>query len=233
MLKIKKKGQDAKHHQEQGIETVFNSVSGVLSTYRKQLVIAASIVAAVLVIVGGFSLVRSADERKASPLLAAAYESYTRSSGMSAADTTKALELFRSVQKKYSGTMSGANAQYYIGNCLVELGRPDEALKEYQFFVTKYSGDKYLLALVYQRLAYLYSALGKQADAVKAFEQAETLGGPGVATVELARLYENSGNTAESQKKLKIVQDKLGGTTWSVEAMGKLQKIETPKPVVK
>src|SRR5450759_1422543 len=112
MLKIRKKGQDAKHHQEQGIVIILNKVSGVLSTYRKQFVIAASIVAALCVIVGVYSLVRSADERKASPLLAAAYESYTRSSGMSVADTTKALELFRNVQKKYSGTMSGAIAQY-------------------------------------------------------------------------------------------------------------------------
>lgn len=233
MLKIRKKGQDAKHHQEQGIETILNSVSKVLSTYRKQLVIAASIVAALLVISGGYSLLRSADERKASPLLAAAYESYTRSPGMSSADYAKALELFRTVQKTYSSTMSGAISQYYIGNCLVELGRRDEALKEYQLFAAKYSGDKYLLALVYQRLGYLYASLGKQADAVKAFEQSESLGGPGVATIELARLYENSGNMPDSQKKFKIVQEKLGGTTWSVEAMGKLQKIEIPKPVVK
>jgi tetratricopeptide (TPR) repeat protein len=233
MLKIRKKGQDAKTHQEQGIVTILNKVSEVLSDYRKQFIVVASIAAALCVIAGGYSLVRSADERKASPLLAAAYESYTRSPGMSAADTTKALELFRNVQKKYSGTMSGAIAQYYIGNCLVELGRLDEALKEYQFFVAKYSGEKYLLALAYQRLGYLYGTLGRQADAVKAFEQSEALGGPGVATVELARIYESSGNITESQKKFKIVQEKLGGTNWSVEAMGKVQKIETQKPVVK
>jgi len=233
MLKIRKKGQNGKTSQEQEIVTILNKVSGVLSNYRKQFVIAASIAAVFCVIAGGYSLMRSADERKASPLLAAAYESYTRSSGMSAEETAKALELFRGVQKKYSGTVSGAIAQYYIGNCLVELGQPDNALKEYQLFVSNYSGDNYLLGLVYQRMGYLYAALVKQSDAVKAFEQSETVGGPGVATIELARLYENSGNIAESQKKFKIVQEKLGGTSWSVEAMGKVQKIETPKPVVK
>ena len=46
MLKIRKKGQDAKHHQEQGIVTILNSVTGALSTYRKQFTIAVSIVAA-------------------------------------------------------------------------------------------------------------------------------------------------------------------------------------------
>ena len=231
MPKIMKRGQAAKNQQEQGIVAIMHKAAGVLTDYGKQFVIAASLLTAFLAIAGGYFIMRYADERKASPLLAAAYEAYSPS-GVSAADYAKALELFRGIQKKYSGTMSAAIAQYYVGNCLTELGQADEALKEYRLFVTKYSGEKFLLGLVYQRLGYLYGALGKQADAVKAFEQAETLGGPGVATIELARLYEASGNTSESQKKFKTVQEKLGNTTWSMEAMGKARKIEpTVKPV--
>jgi tetratricopeptide (TPR) repeat protein len=128
--------------------------------------------------------------------------------------------------------MSAAIAQYYVGNCLAALGQPDDAIKEYQLFVSKYAGEKYLLRLVYQRIGYVYSTLGKQAEAIKAFEQSEAIGGPGVATIELARLYENSGNTSESEKKYKLAQEKLGGTTWGIEAMGKVQVIKsTPQPV--
>ncbi len=118
-----------------------------MSAYKKQVVIAASVLVALLVIAGGYSIMRSADERKASPLIAAAYESYS-ASGASAPDYRKALELFRGVQKKYPGTMSAAIAQYYVGNCLTELGQPDEALKEYQSFIKTYSGTKFLLGLV-------------------------------------------------------------------------------------
>ena len=224
MLTIKKKAKITKQTQEQQIATITNKVASALSVYKKQLVIAGFVLVALIVIAGGYSLMRSADERKASPLLATAYEAYSPLAATT--DYGKALELFRGVQKKYPGTMSGAIAQYYVGNSLVALGRADEALKEYEFFIKKYSGEKALLGLVYQRMAYVYSTLGKQAEAIKAFEQAEAVGGPGVATIELARIYESSGNMAEAQKKYKVAQEKLGGTTWGIEAMGKVQVIK-------
>ncbi len=231
MLTIKKKGRATKPKQEQEIATIMHRATSVLSAYRQQVIIAVSILAALLVIIGGYSLMRSADERKAGLLLSAAYDSYS-SSGDAPADYRKALELFRGVQKKYSGTMSAAIAQYYIGNCLENLGQTDEALKEYQNFVNTYSGRKFLLGLVYQRMGYAYVMLGKQAEAIKAFEQADALDAPGVATIELARLYEASGNIPESQKKYRIVQEKLGGSSWSVEAMGKARLVEpASKPI--
>jgi len=231
MLTIKKKVRGAKQTQEQEIATVMHKVTEVLSVYKKQVVIALSLLVALLVIAGGYSIIQSADEQKAGALFSAAYESYSPS-GDSPADYRKALELFRGVQKKYAGTMSGAMAQYYIGNCLENLGQMDEALKEYQAFVKTYSGRKFLLGLVYQRMGYGYVKLGKQAEAIKAFEQADSLEAPGVATIELARLYEASGNIPESQKRYKIVQEKLGGSAWSIEAMGKSQLIApASKPV--
>jgi tetratricopeptide (TPR) repeat protein len=224
MLTIKKKVRVTKQTQEQEIVTIMHKVTKVLSAYRQQVIIAASVLGALLVIAGGYSLMRSADERKAGSLLSVAYESYS-SSGVSPADYRKALELFRDVQKKYSGTLNAAIAQYYIGNCLVNLGQADEALKAYQIFVNTYSDKKFLLGLVYQRMGYVYNMLGKQAEAIKAFEQSDALGTPGVATIELARLYEASGNIPESQRKYKIVQEKLGGSSWGIEAMGKTQSI--------
>jgi tetratricopeptide (TPR) repeat protein len=174
---------------------------------------------------------KSLEEQKAAPLVAAAYEYYSPAAGANA-DYGKAITLFRDVQKRYPGTMSGAIAQYYIGNCLVNLERPEEALKEYQAFVTKYSRDKLLLGLVYQRMGYVFSSLGKQADAVKSFEQSESLLGPGPATVELARLYEASGNVPEAQKKYKTIAATLAGTSWGAEATGKIQKFEpAPQPL--
>ncbi len=230
MLTIKKKAKVTKQTQEQQIATITHTATNILSKYKKQVLIAASVLLALLVIAGGYSIIRSADERKASPLLGAAHEVYSPS-GASAPDYRKALELFRGVQKKYSGTMSAAIAQYYVGNCLAALGQQDDAIKEYQFFVSKYAGEKYLLGLVYQRMGYVYNALGKQAEAIKAFEQAEAVEGPGVATIELARLYETSGNTSEAEKKYKLAQEKLGGTTWGIEAMGKVQVIKSsPQP---
>lgn len=230
MRKIKKRNADEKKEPEQEILTLAHKVSGLMSAYRNQITIAVSAVVVALVILAGYSFVRSAREQEAAPLVAAAYEYYSPAGAMNA-DYAKALGLFRDVQKKYPGTKSGAVAQYYIGNCLVNLGQPGEALKEYQSFTTEYSGEKFLLGLVYQRMGYTYLTVGKHAEAVKAFEQSEKIAGPGVATIELARIYEASGNIAESQKKYKQIMEKLAGTTWGIEAMGKVQTIApVPQP---
>ena len=223
---IKKKGYATKKQPEQEILSIAHRISSFVSPYKKQVAITLSSLAALLIIVAGYWLMKSLDEQKAAPLVAAAYEYYSPASGTNT-DYGKAMGLFGDVQKKYPGTMSGAIAQYYIGNCLVSLNRPEEAIKEYQTFVTKYPDDKLLLGLVYQRMGYVYYALGKQADALKSFEQSESLMGPGPATVELARLYEASGNVVEAQRKYKTVSEKLAGTTWGIEATGKVQKIES------
>ncbi|HTP04403.1 MAG TPA: tetratricopeptide repeat protein [Nitrospirota bacterium] len=225
MPTIKKRGPAVKKQPEQEILTIAHTISAFVSTYKKQFTIAVSTLVALLVIIAGYWLMKSLEEQKAAPLVATAYEYYSPAAGATV-DYGKALLLFREVQKKYPGTMSGAIAQYYVGNCLVHLDRPEEALKEYQTVVTRYSSDKLLLGLVYQRMGYVYYSLGKQADAVKSFEQSESLMGPGTATVELAKLYEASGNVPEAQKKYKTIAEKLAGTTWGMEAINKVQKIE-------
>lgn len=229
MTTIKKRGYAAKRQSEQQIVTIGHTISDYTSAHRKNLTIIGAVLAAALLLVGGYSLMRSMQEQKAAPLVAAAYEKYSPSGGANV-DYTKALDQFRNAQKQYSSTLSGAIAQYYAGNCLMNLGRYDEALKEYQAFTSKYGSEKFLLGLVSERLGYLYTELGRQADAAKAFEQSESLVGPGVATQELAKLYETSGNNAEALKKYKLISDKLGGTSWAMEATGKVQKIAPTPP---
>jgi hypothetical protein len=70
--------------------------------------------------------------------------------------------------------------------------------------------------------------MNKQAEAIQAFEQADTLAGPGIATLELARLYEATGKTAEAQTKYKLIVEKLKGTIWAMEAMTKVPREAVP-----
>jgi len=223
MQKIKKKGYASKKQPEQEFMTITHRIYEFMTTYKKYIVLVSSAVVVVLVLVAGYAILRSVQEQKAAPLVAEAYEYYSPADGTTA-DYQKALTLFRGIQKKYPRTMSGEIAEYYVGNCLVNLGQLNEALTEYQQFIKTHTGEKFLLGLVYQRMGYALLELNKPEDAIKAWEQAESLSGPGVSTIELARLYEATGNILESQKKFKLVLDKLGGTTWAMEAMIKTQK---------
>ncbi len=224
MPTIKKRDSAAKKEPNQDFMTIAHRITDLAITYKKQLLIFSLSLIAVLLIAAGYLVLRSVQEKNAAPLVSAAYEYYRPSAG-TASDYHKALGLFRDVQQQYPGTVNGAIAQYYVGNCLVNLGQPDEALKEYKKFISKYSGDKLLLGLVYQRMGYIYLGLNNQSEAIKALEQAESLNGPGVSTIELAKLYEATGNVAEAQKKYKLVLSKLGGTTWAMEAMTKTQSM--------
>ncbi len=236
MPTIKKRGSASKRQQpEQEIQLLAHKLSDFAAANRKILSIILAALAAILILAAGYWLRLSLQEQKAAPLVASAYELYSPVTAASP-DYAKALDLYREVQKKYPSTHSGAVAQFYIGNCLMGLGRNDEALKEYQAFAAKYTGDKFLLGLVYERMGYAAAALGKQDEAIKAFERSESLAGPGVSTMELAKLYEASGNMVESQKKYKLIADKLPGTSWAMEAMGKVQNIsptQTPVPPLK
>jgi tetratricopeptide (TPR) repeat protein len=226
MPTIKKRGNAAKKREpEQEIRTLAHNASEFMAAHRKNFIIVVAAVAAVLILAAGYRIMQSMQEQKATPLVASAYGYYSPSQGTTGADFVKALELFRSIRKQYPSTRSGAIAQYYIGNCLANLGRNDEALTEYQTFVSKYAGDKFLLGLVYERMGHVYNELGKQADAIKSFEQSENLIGPGISTLELARLYEAAGNASAAQQKYKTISDKLAGTAWAMEATGKVQKI--------
>jgi tetratricopeptide (TPR) repeat protein len=231
MQTIKKKGLTAKKQQpEEEIRSLAHNASSFISTYKKQFTMLLFLIAAMVMFAVGYAIRHSQQEQKAAPLVVQAYEQYSPSNG-APADFRKALDLFQAIQKEFSSTMSGAIAQYYVGNCLANLGQAEEAIKEYQGFVKQYSGEKFILGLVYQRLGYTYLGLGRQAEAVKAFEQAEAATGPGIPTIELARLYEATGNLPESQKKYKLIVDKLSGTTWGMEAMGKVQKIAPTQPL--
>lgn len=221
MAKIKKKAHAARKQSEPQIAGILHRVQDFFATYRRTILPAAAAAAAAALIIAAYFFYQSLQDRKASPLTAAAYEYYSPA-GNTPPDYKKALDLFRDIHQKYAGTMSGAVARYYAGNSLMALGQREAALKEYQNFVKEYSGEKLLLGLVYQRMGFAYTEQGQQAEAIEAFEQSEGLQGPGLATRELARLYEAAGNKEAAQEKYKLLAEKLPGTPWAFEAMAKL-----------
>jgi len=219
---FKKRVDAAKIQSEPQIRGAAQKAVAFLLAHGKTLKPAAAIIVSGALIIAGYLFIQSGRDKEASARLTTAHEYYSPAGGV-APDYARALDLYRDIRTRYRGTAGAATAQYYIGNCLAGLGRTDEALKEYQIFVKKYSGDTLLLGFVYQRMGYAYAAIGNQAEAIKSFEQSELVGGAGLATVELARLYEREGRTEEALKKYRTVLEKLQGTQWAAEAMSRMR----------
>ncbi len=233
MRTIKKQAYDPKKQPKQEIEGVLQSLLTVFGRYRMHVQAAVAAVLVVLIAFGSYSLYQTNGERKASALLAPALDVYSAPQP----DLEKAVELFREVRKKYPRTLSGSIARYYEGNCLAGMGRVQEAVEQYREVVKRSGAGSVLLAMAYQRMGYAYLTLGNRDESIKAFEKAESLKGPGMATFELAKIYALSGNREESQKKYKMLTDSLPGTPLSEEAKKMIageaslsQKTDAKKP---
>jgi len=221
MAKIKKKTTKTIMSPEEEIRSISHSVTDYYQAYRQPFNVAVAVIALVLIGAVVYSFVKTGNEKKAGELFATAYEVYAPGGG-APANYPMALQKFQEVVKQYGGTTTGAIAAFYIGNTYAGMGQTDAALKEYEAFTKKHSGEKLLLGMVYQRMGYAYLAVGKRDEAVKAFGQAEALSGTGAATVELARLYDSSGNMPEALKKYKAISSDLPSTSWASEARTKL-----------
>lgn len=230
MPTIKKKAPKKKIQPDEEIRSIAHQVADFYQSRKRVVNIAAAAALAVLLLAGTYFAVQAGKERTATQLLSAAYESYSPAGG-APADHPRALNAFRDISAKYGGTLSGAVARYYAGNVLANMGQLNEALAEYEQALKMRSGGKVLKGLVYQRMGYVYTRLGEQEEAVKAFQQAEQLAGTGAATVELARYYEKAGKSEEAQKKYKEIVEKVPATTWAMEAQTKLPPpVFTPPP---
>ena len=226
---IKKRVKKSKEYSQEEIKGIAHELFEFIAPYKKRVLIIVVSIAAAAVALGGYLMLQSTWDKKASPLLATAYEYYKPFTGLPP-DYSKSLELYRDIQRKYASTRSGAIAQFYVANSCSQLGDHEKAITEYEYFVKKYSGETFLLGQVYQRMGYTYGILGREAEAVAAFEKSEAIQGPGLSTVELAKLHERKGNTEKAQEKYKVIAEELPGTPWAFEAMSKLPKETAAAP---
>lgn len=221
MAKIKKKTTKTMLSPEDEIKGISQTIADYYHAYRQQANIALMLVVLVLIAMTVYWLVQAGNEKKSGQLFTAAYDAYDPGGGAQP-NHPLALQRFQDVVKQYGGTTNGAIAEIYIGNTYASMGQPDAALKEYEAFTKKHAGENFLLGMVYQRMGYAYLAAGKGDEAIKAFSKAETLVGTGAATLELARLYDRSGNSQEALSKYKVISDDLPSSAWASEARTKL-----------
>ena len=230
MAKIKKKATSTTRMPDEEIRSIAHGVADAYRSYRMQFNTAMTIIVVVLIGLAVYTYAQADRERKAGLMLDAVYGSLNPTGGIPP-DLPKALQGFQEVVNQYGGTLSGATAQYLLGNTLVQMGRQDDALKAYELFLQRYPGRQLLAAMVSQRMGYVYLGRGNREEAVKAFLRAENLQGAGQATAELAGIYERSGNTEEAQKKYKELSEKLPATTLALEARMKLPPPDLKPPV--
>ncbi|HDH04354.1 MAG TPA: tetratricopeptide repeat protein [Nitrospirae bacterium] len=222
---IKKRPARKKAVQENEVKSAALHALDKIKQRQRQVVTGVSVVAALIILYVIFALYSSSMSKKAYSLEMEAYNIYySDASGESMSEEDKwkkALELYKqSVDIKASPT-----ALFYLGNCYFNLGDYDNAIKEYNLLVDRFSSEEGMLPLVYQKLASAYFRTN-QND--KALETLDRLAGvedgifKDTALILEAGYYEGAGEKEKALEKYREIITEFPVSPWSAEAGSKV-----------
>jgi tetratricopeptide (TPR) repeat protein len=226
---IKKKPVKKRTVQDEEVKSAALQALEKMKERQRQLIIGVSVVVAIIILYVVFSLYSSSMANKAYSLEQDAYKYYYGENideSMTDEDRwKKALELYKkSVDSKATPT-----ALFYIANSYYNLNDYDNAIKEYNRFVSTFSSDRGILPLVYQKLASTYF-LTNQND--KALETLGKLAGfdggtfKDTAMILEARYYESTGEKEKAMERYRAIVSDFPVSPWSAEASSKISAEE-------
>ena len=168
-------------------QVMLSQVMMYLAENKKKLYIAGGVLAAVLVIAGGWYLYDLNMEKSAQKLYARVYDT-------AAGDGAAVVGIYKDVAAKYPGSRAAALANYRLGNLYYEQNDFDGAVKAYEAFLQRAPDKSDLKTLAYMGLAYSYEAKKDFKNALAAFEKAATGKAgqvfEGMNNQNIARIYE-------------------------------------------
>lgn len=173
MFKIKKNRKESPADPAHLVDSVEQAAQQARENLRWLLAgVAVAIIAGAAV--GGVLWMRQQEDRAAADLLHEATRSVSERSllgglppARGAEESQKALEALRKILADFPRSAVAPQAAYLLGNALSDLKDWNGAVKAYQDFLARYGGQRSLVPLVYQRLAYAHLAQGKIEEAEK------------------------------------------------------------------
>ncbi|MBI5665420.1 MAG: tetratricopeptide repeat protein [Nitrospirae bacterium] len=218
---IKKRPAKKKPVQENEVKSAALEALDKIKERRKQVIMWVSIVLGVVVLYAAFAMYSSSMSDKAYSLEREAYKYYygeiSDKSMPEVERWKKALELYKkSVDAKVTPT-----ALFYAGNSYYNLKDYDNALKQYVRFTEKFSGDKKILPLVYQKMSSAYLRTNQKDKAINILGKLAGIDNgifKDTALVLEARLYEETGDKVKALEKYKEIMTKHPASPWSNEA---------------
>ena len=227
---IKKRPVKKKPAQENEVKSAALEALDKIKVRQKQVIIGVSIVLAIVVLYAAFAIYSSSQSSKAYTLETEAYKYYygdIADKSMSEMERwKKALELYKqSVDTKVTPT-----ALFYTGNCYYNLKDYDNALKQYSSFTEKFSSDKKILPLVYQKMSSAYFRTNQKDKAINVLGKLAGIDNgifKDTALVLEARLYDESGEKGKAIEKYKEIVKGYPASPWGNEAGARVSAEES------
>lgn len=226
---IKKKAPEKKTVQEGEVKGFALDALDAVKKRQKQIIIAGTVVAAILALYMTFYMYSSSLKADAVAIEMKAnnyyFGEFVEGSISDEERLKKALAIYKeSVDIKVTPT-----ALYNLGNTYYRMGDYANAIKQYDIFIDKFGGNEELVPLVYQKIAASYVRAGRNDKAFGALKKlAKVKGGifKDTALVLEARYLENAGDKGKSLDKYLELAAEFPSSPWSGEAASKLPKPE-------
>lgn len=137
---------------------------------------------------------------RASRLFYEGYRAFYIGNSVSPQTYTKAIESLKNSYEERPDPIT----LLYIVDGYYRIGRLDDALKSLQEFKEKYSDNKYLMPLCYQRMAMVYKKKGLNEEALKVYDELYKKGSTlrDLALYESARILGELKRTEEAKSRL-------------------------------
>jgi tetratricopeptide (TPR) repeat protein len=229
---IKKRPVKKKPVEESEVKSAALHALEKIKERQKHLIIGVSVIAAVVVLILGTSLYSTSKYKKADSLEREANNFYYGENINAAMPEKerldKALELFtRSTDVKVTPTNL-----FYLGNTYFKMKDYENAINEYNRFTTKFSSEKAILPLVYQKLASSYFKTGNNEAALETLGKLAAMEGgifKDTALMYEARYLEGAGKKEESLEKYREIFTQFPSSPWTAEANAKVSSEEAKK----
>ncbi len=233
---IKKRTARKKAVQESEVKGAALQAFEAIKRKQKQLIIGVSVIAVIFILFLTFSLYSTSKYKKAYSLQTEAtgyyYGEAVDSSLSSEERQKKALELY----KKSVNVKVTPLALFYLANTYFKLNDYDNAINEYNNFISKFGGQKQILPLVYQKLASVYFKSNQNDKALETLDQLSEMAGgifKDTALILEARYYDKAGQKEKSIEIYKGIVAAFPASPWSVEASSRIDAEESKKVEVK
>jgi predicted negative regulator of RcsB-dependent stress response len=218
--KIKKKTVETETEVKDRLSEIKTSLKN-----RQKTVVTYSVI--LLIIVAGitaFFLYRYSSNEKSRQLEYSAYKYYYNLYQQKPLSKQEQFQQAVDLFKKAYDKRNSPNLLFYIANSYYELEKYDEALKTLNDFTKKYSGEKDLMPLVYQKTANIYVKTGKTEEAIKTLDALYKSEGSiykDLALIESGRILEKSGKKTEAEAKFRELIEKFPASPFFSEAKTK------------
>ncbi len=230
---IKKRTPRKKPVQESEVKGAALQAFETIKKRQKQLIIGVTVIAVIFILFLTLFLYSTSKYKKAYSLQTEAtgyYYGATVDSSLSSEEKLKqALELYKeSVNVKVAPI-----ALFYLGNTYFKLNDYDNAIIEYNNFISKFGAEKQILPLVYHKLASVYFKSNQNDAALKTLGQLSEVDGgifKDTALILEARYYDKAGQKEKAIEIYKGIMAAFPASPWTAEASSRINA-EEPKKV--